>query len=106
MAQSLINTLINGIFDIITNLVNIILLPINTLISTLFPTFTSYLSTFNSFISTYINSTLAWFFSILPPLTRGAIIMWWTFVIGYYTISWSYALIIKIFNAIKRIKFW
>lgn len=98
--------LMKVIMKLATSAVNIILLPINSLIDGIFPDFSSSISSFNSFVSTYVGGTITYFSSILPPITRSVIGLWLTFLITYYSVSWSYALIIKIYNVIRKIKFW
>lgn len=102
----MIKAIINGIMKLVTSIIDIVLLPVNALINNIFPDFSSALSTFNNFITNYIGGSLSYFSSILPPITKNVIIIWLTFLITYYGIVWSYTLIIKIFNVIKKIKFW
>lgn len=102
----MIKAIINGIMKLVTSIIDIVLLPVNALINNIFPDFSSALSTFNNFITNYIGGSLSYFSSILPPITKNVIIIWLTFLITYYGIVWTYTLIIKIFNVIKKIKFW
>lgn len=102
----MIKALLNGIMKIVSSFIGIILTPVNTLISNVFPDFSNAIASFNTFVSRYVGGTIAYFSSILPPITRSIIALWLTFLIGYYTITWSYALIIKIYNVIQKIKFW
>lgn len=102
----LIKALLNGILNVITSLLNIFLLPINALIENIFPDMSSAISTFNNFINNYVGGTLSYFFSILPPIFRGLLVLWFTFVIAYYSVYYSYLAIIKIWNVIQKIKFW
>lgn len=102
----LIKALLNGILNVITSLLNIFLLPINVLIENIFPDMSSAISTFNNFINNYVGGTLSYFFSILPPIFRGLLVLWFTFVISYYSVYYSYLAIIKIWNIIQKIKFW
>lgn len=102
----MIKAIINGIMKLVTSIIDIVLLPVNALINNIFPDFSSALSTFNNFITNYIGDSLSYFSSILPPITKNIIVIWLTFLITYYGIVWSYTLIIKIFNVIKKIKFW
>lgn len=102
----LIKALLNGILNVITSLLNIFLLPINALIENIFPDMSSAINTFNNFINNYVGGTLSYFFSILPPIFRGLLVLWFTFVIAYYSVYYSYLAIIKIWNIIQKIKFW
>lgn len=102
----MIKALLNGLLSIITSLLNIFLLPINALIENVFPDMANSISTFNSFINTYVGGTLSYFFSILPPTFRGLLVLWFTFVISYYSVYYTYTGIIKIWSIIQKIKFW
>lgn len=102
----MIKALMKGIMKIVTSFIGIVLTPVNALISGIFPNFAGAISQFNSFVTNYVGGTIAYFSSILPPITRQVIALWLTFLIAYYTITWSYALIIKIYNVIQKIKFW
>lgn len=102
----MIKALMKGIMKVVTSFIGIILTPVNVLIEGIFPDFSQAIAQFNSFVSNYIGGTIAYFSSILPPITRNVISLWLTFLIAYYTIAWSYALIIKIYNVIQKIKFW
>lgn len=96
----------NVFFKVIQTVLNIILLPINALIVNLFPDFSSMISSFNTAISTYVGPTIGYFSSLLPPTTKSLLIIYLTFLVSYYTISYSAHAIIKIFKIIQKIKFW
>lgn len=98
--------LMKVIMKLVTSIVDIILLPINSLVGNIFPDFSSALSTFNNFITTYVGGTIGYFSSILPPITRNVISLWFIFLVTYYSVAWSYTLIVKIYNVIQKIKFW
>lgn len=102
----MIKALLNGIMKIVTSVLDIVLLPVNSLIQNIFPDFSSYIGTFTAFVDRYIGGMLGYFISIIPPISRGIIIMWFTFLITYYGVVWSYSLIVKIWNVIQKIKFW
>lgn len=102
----LINAILKGILTVITSLLNIFLLPINALIENVFPDMSNAIGTFNTFINNYVGGTLSYFFSILPPIFRSILVIWFTFVIAYYSIYYTYIGILKIWNIIQKIKFW
>ena len=92
----MIKAIINGLLKIIMSILNVFLLPINLLFENLFPDMTNAIGTFNTFINTYVGGTLSYFFSILPPIFRGLLVIWFTFLISYYTIYYTYHGLIKI----------
>lgn len=102
----MIKAIINGIMKLVTSILNIVLLPVNTLIANIFPNMSTAINSFTTFVNTYIGGTLGYFFSLLPPISRSIIVLWFTFLITYYGVVWSYSLIIKIYNVIQKIKFW
>lgn len=102
----MIKAIINGLMTLITSILNIVLLPINLLIENIFPDMSSAISTFTTFVNTYVGGSIGYFSSILPPITRSIIALWLGFIVVYYSVSWSYTLIIKIYNVIQKIKFW
>lgn len=102
----MIKAILNGILKVITTLIGFILTPVNALFSNLFPDMSNAISTFNTFVNTYIGGALSYFFSLFPPVFRSILIIWFTFVVAYYGIIYSYKAIIKIFEIIQKIKFW
>ena len=102
----MVKAILNGIMKLVTNIINIVLLPVNALISNIFPNFSSSINQFNSFVSNYVGGTISYFSSLLPPITRNVIAIWLSFLIVYYGVAWSYTLIVKIYNVIQKIKFW
>ena len=102
----MIKAILNGILKMIMGVLNIVLLPINALIENIFPSMTNALSTFTDFVNNVLGSRLAYFFSILPPILRSLLVIWFTFVLAYYSIYYSYLAIIKIWGIIQKIKFW
>ena len=102
----MIKAIINGILNILMKVIDIVLTPLNLLFDNLFPDVGSMISTFNSFVSTYIGGGLSYFFSLLPPIFRGLLILFLTFVIAYYGVYYTYIGIKKIFDIIQKIKLW
>ena len=94
------------IMKLVTSVLDIVLLPVNLLIENIFPDMTSAINTFTSFVDNYIGGSIGYFASILPPITRSIIALWLGFLLVYYSVAWSYSLIIKIYNVIQKIKFW
>lgn len=102
MAKAIFNVL----YKVIQSILNIILMPVNLLVVNLFPDFSSMITNFNNGVSRYIGGGISYFSSLLPPITKYVIVLYLTFLVSYYTISYSAHAIIKIFTIIKRIKFW
>lgn len=102
----MIKSILNGILNFCQAIINIVLTPVNLLFDNLFPDMSAAISTFNSFVQNYFGSSLAYFFSILPPIFRNLLVIWFTFVISYYGIIYTYIGIMKIWNIIKKIKIW
>lgn len=90
----------------ITSLLNLFLLPINALIENIFPSMSNAIQTFNNFVNNYLGNNLAYFFSMLPPIFKSILFIWFTFVISYYSVYYTYKAILKIWDIIQKIKFW
>ena len=93
-------------FKIITTIVGSALSPINNLVTNLFPDFSNLISTFNYGVTNYIIPKLSYFSVLIPPNTRTFIVLYLTFLITYYSMSFTLHLIVKIFKVIQRVKFW
>lgn len=90
----------------IKSIANIILAPINLLVVNLFPSFSNLVSTFNSAVSQFVGNGLGWFSHILPPNTRGFILVYLGILVSYYTITITIHIILKVIQVIKAIKIW
>lgn len=102
----MIKSLLNGILKIILKLLGIFLTPIDALIGNIFPDMASAIQTFNNFVNNTLGNNLVFFFHLLPPIFRGLLVIWFTFVVAYYTIYYTYLAIIKVLDIIQKIKFW
>lgn len=102
----MIKALINGILNILMKVIDIVLTPLNLLFENLFPNVANMISTFSTFVNQYIGGSLSWFFSLLPPIFKGLLISFITFVIAYYGIYYTYVGIKKIFDIIQKVKLW
>lgn len=102
----MIKAIINGLLNLLSSVISLVLTPINLLIENLFPSMSNAISTFNTFVTRYVGGTLAYFFSLLPPIFRGLLVTWFTFVIAYYGVIYTYLGIKKLWEVIQRIKFW
>lgn len=102
----MIKAIINGILNILMKVIDIVLTPLNLLFDNLFPDVGNMISTFSTFVNTYVGGTLSYFFSLLPPIFRGLLTLFITFVIAYYGIYYTYIGIKKIFDIIQKIKLW
>lgn len=102
----MIKALINGLLKLLLMILDIVLIPINLLIENVFPSMATAIQTFTNFINNVLGSNLAYFFHLFPPIFRSLLIIWFTFVISYYTIYYTYLGILKIWAIIQKIKFW
>lgn len=102
----MIKALLKGILKMLIAILNIVLLPINALLENVFPNMTQAINTFTNFINNILGNNMIYFFHILPPIFRTLLVVWFTFVISYYSIYYTYLAIIKIWAIIQKIKFW
>ena len=96
----------NVFFKIIKKIVEIFLTPINLLVVNLFPNLSNIITTFNNAVSTLIGGTIGYFSSILPPITRTIILLWFSILISYYGVLFSIHVVMKVIEIIKKIKVW
>lgn len=104
--MKLIKAILNGILNALVGVVSFLLTPLNNLVSTLFPNMASAIGTFNSFVDNYLGSNLAYFFSMFPPIFKSLLVLFFTFCIAYYTVYFTYIMLVKIFTIIQKVKFW
>lgn len=102
----MIKAILKGILKMILSLLNIFLLPVNALIENIFPDMSNAIQTFTNFINNIIGNNLSYFFSMFPPTFKTLLFTWFTFVVAYYSIYYTYRAIIKIWDVIQKIKFW
>ena len=102
----MINSLIQGILSVITNVINFIFLPINLIFSSIFPDLSIQLGNFNDNFGSMLNRFGSYIGSIIPPGTKTIILLWLTFLISYYGIIWTYWLAVRTWTIIKKVKFW
>lgn len=102
----MINAILNGLLTAISSLLNILLLPINLLFENLFPDLSTYIGTFNTFVETYLGGSLGYFGSMFPPIFKGLLVAWFSYVATYYSVRFIYNNSIKLFNVIQKLKFW
>lgn len=102
----MIKALINGLLNLLGSVIGLVLTPINSLVANLFPSMSNAIATFNTFVSRYVGGTLSYFFSLLPPIFRNLLVIWLTFVIGYYGVIYTYLGVKKLWEVIQKIKFW
>ena len=87
-------------------IVKIVLIPVDVLFKFLMPDLSGVLSNFSNSLIYLSSAPFAFFFNLLPPITRTIIGLWLTLLISYYTILWTYRGIILIPKVINKIKFW
>lgn len=102
----MINAIFTGLFKVLNYLIDLILTPLNLLVANIFPDFSQMIGSFTTAVDTYLGGGLAYFFSMLPPITRYVVLLYISLLIGYYTISVSAFAITKIWTLIQKIKVW
>lgn len=102
----MIKSILNALLKMLIKLINLFLLPVNLLIENVFPSMANAIQTFNNFITNVLGNNMVYFFHLLPPTFRSLLVIWFTFVIAYYTIYYTYLAIVKVLAIIQKIKFW
>ena len=86
--------------------INLFLTPINLLIENIFPSMSSAITAFTNFVNNILGTNLVYFFNLFPPTFKSILVIWFTFIVAYYTIYYTYLAVIKILAIIQKIKFW
>lgn len=102
----MIKAIINGILKLLVKVIDILLTPLNLLFENLFPDVSDMISTFSTFVNRYIGGGLRYFFNLFPPIFRGLVVTFITFIIAYYGVYYTYIGIKKIFDIIQKVKLW
>lgn len=98
--------LFNVFFNIIKSIINVVLTPINLIVSNFFPNLATIINSFNGALKIYLGGGLSYFFNLIPPTSRTLILLYLSILLAYYTAIFSYHLILKVFQIIKKIKIW
>lgn len=103
MIAKLITKFFNFILSLIMSLVSTILSPLTSLVSNAIPDLSTYVSTINNFINTMLGN-IGYFFSMLGPITRGAILLYLNLLGIFFTIYVSYLAIEVAIYLVTKIK--
>lgn len=108
--SNLVGDLLDFILNLLISVIQFLFFPIDALFSTFFSGFSDNIevavSNINNFINNFVTMPLSWFFNILPPLTRTAIIIYITFLLSYYVFAFGYRTIKVAINLFQKVKFW
>lgn len=99
MAKAIFNVL----FGAMVGLANLILLPINTALTTFLPDLSNAITNVTTAITLFLGNGLAYFFNLLPPTSRYFVLFYLTFLVGFYTISYTIHGIIWLIKVIKKL---
>lgn len=104
------NTILDFIIWLLSSAINILFLPINFLFITFFSDLTNTINTavdnINIFISNIHNFPISFFVNILPNATKTALLVYLSFLLGYYVFAFSYRAVRVVINIFHKIKFW
>lgn len=104
------SNLLDFIIFLLSSAINILFMPINLLFTTFFTdlsnTITTAVDNINVFITNVHNFPISLFVNILPNSTKNALLIYLSFLIGYYLFAFSYRSIRVVINIFHKIKFW
>lgn len=103
MIAKLISKFFGFIIQIILSLISTLLSPLTSLISNAIPNLSTYVTTINNFINTML-SNVGYFFSMLGPITRGAILLYLNLLSIFFTIYATYIVIEVSIYLVTKIK--
>lgn len=102
----MIQGIINGLLNMLLVIVNIVMIPINALLENLFPSIASLIGNFTAVCNNYIAVFGQYIGSLIPPHVKMVLVMWLTFLIGFYGTIWAFHLIANAWHLIQKLKFW
>ena len=102
----MINAIFTGLFKLLNSLIDLVLTPLNILVSNIFPDFSQMIGSFATAVDTYFGNGLAYFFSMLPGVTRYVVLLYLSMLVGYYSVSINAFAVTKIWALIQKIKVW
>lgn len=102
----MIKAILKGLLKALTGLCDTLLLPITALFDTFFPSFSNIISQFNTIVDTYLLPSITYFTSLIPPITRNLLVIYFGILIGWYTLYFTYITYLKVYAILQKIKFW
>lgn len=99
MAKAIFNVL----FEVISGIAAVILLPINTAINVFMPDVSRIINTLTTAINVLISNGLNWGFNILPPNAQQFLMFYLAFLVSFYTISYTIHGIVWLIKVIKKL---
>lgn len=98
----MIQAILNGIFTLITSLVNLILYPIDALIETALPDLSNALTAISTFLS-YVTTSIGWVLSCfgLSSSCLSLIVLYFTFKLTFPLVVYTIKLAIKWYDKLK-----
>lgn len=63
----------------------------------------NYLNNFNTIITTYVVPFVGWFVDQIPPFTFEVILLEFSFTVAYFTLSFTFNLLLKTLKLIKKL---
>lgn len=93
----------NVFFKVLISIANIVLLPINTILSTFVPNLSQAITNITNAINVFLGNGLAYFFNLLPPISRYFVTFYLGFLVVYYTVSYSVHGVIWLIHVLKKL---
>lgn len=105
MIGKLISTFFNFLLTIIMTIVQLICLPLNALFEGIFPDFSEKLTLIDNALETAY-SGLSWAISLVPPLSKDALLFIFTIELSMLAIMKSSHMTAKVWSILQKLKFW
>lgn len=100
------SAIFNVLYKIIGYIIGGFTAPLSLLLTNLFPSFTDLITNFTSSVNTFVGGGIAYFSSLLPPITKITILAYLGILLAYYTIAINVHILLKIVQVIKNVKIW
>lgn len=105
MIGDLISAFFNFLLTIIMTIIQIICLPLNALFTGIFPDFAEWLSHINNAFA-WMFDGIGWALDIIPPFTKGVLLLIFGIELSMLTILKSTHLTAKAWAILQKLKFW
>lgn len=106
MLNSLFSGILQGIFGLVSTLVTIVLTPINVLVDLWLPDFSQWFQNFTNFVNLFGSGIINYIYFLLPTGFRTLLILWFTMIVIFYGLYYTYKLLSLTWDLLHKIKFW
>lgn len=102
----MIKAILKGLLRALMGLADVLLAPITALFTAFFPNFAEAITRFNFIVDNYLIDGISYFTSLIPPISRNLLVIYFGILISWYTLWFTYTSYLKVYAVLQKIKFW